>query len=135
MITREQILALDDLGTEVVNVPAWGGPVRVRGMTMRELDLYVDLVTHDDSAKPSIRARVLTWCIVDDQGRPIFQAGDELVVERRSNKVTAPLWAAICRLSGLTEEAKADLGKDSPPLGDSSSTSPSGSAAPSGSSS
>lgn len=127
VITREQILSLDDLGSELVEVPQWGGVVRVRGMTLGEQDRF-ELTLREDKAL--VRARVLTWCVLDaDTGRPLFLEGDAPALAQRSAAVFLRLWEAIARLSGLVDEAS--LGKGSPRAADSPTRSRSDSAAPS----
>ena len=39
-LSREDILKAEDLPTEEVPVPEWGGSVLVRGLTGRERDLF-----------------------------------------------------------------------------------------------
>lgn len=40
VLTREAILSADDLPAETVDVPEWGGKVRIRTMTGSERDAF-----------------------------------------------------------------------------------------------
>lgn len=127
MLTRQEILDLDDLGSELVEVPQWGGAVRVRGMTLAEQDRF-ELAMREDKAL--VRARVLTWCVLDaETRRPLFAEADAPTLARHSAAVFLRLWTVIARLSGLVDEVS--LGKDSPPPAVSPSPSPSASGEPS----
>jgi hypothetical protein len=74
ILSREQILAAQDLTSEEVPVPEWGGTVRVRMMTGAERDaLGASLLGADKKVDMSqYRTRLLAACLVDEEGRPLF---------------------------------------------------------------
>ena len=49
MLTKDQILKSDDLPSEEVSVPEWGGSVMVRSMTGYERDQFEQSVYHENS--------------------------------------------------------------------------------------
>ena len=63
MLTKEQILESDDLKTEVVDVPEWGGEVTIRIMSGTERDafeqaLYESAPKNKGVSLKNIRARL-----------------------------------------------------------------------------
>lgn len=74
LLTRETILSAQDLKSQDVEVPEWGGTVRVRMMTGAERDaLGASLIGPD--RKPDMsqyRTRLLSLCIVGEDGRLLF---------------------------------------------------------------
>lgn len=46
-LTRDAILAADDLRTDSVDIPEWGGAVSVRGLTLGEVNTIVNLSTRN----------------------------------------------------------------------------------------
>lgn len=74
ILSREQILAAQDLASEEVPVPEWGGTVRVRMMTGAERDaLGATLLGADKKVDMSqYRIRLLAACLVDEAGEPLF---------------------------------------------------------------
>lgn len=116
ILTREQILAADDLPRRQVACPEWGGDVFVRGLTARERDLY-DIETlgnRGDQAKMDCwRVRMVGRCIVDEKGKRMFK---DTEIEELANKSAAPvkrLFDAITELSGMTPGAVEDAEKNS----------------------
>ena len=74
ILSRDQILAAQDLASEEISVPEWGGAVRVRMMTGAERDaLGATLLGADKKVDMSqYRIRLLAACLVDEAGQPLF---------------------------------------------------------------
>jgi hypothetical protein len=132
LLSREDILKADDLDTRDVDVPEWGGMVRVRELSGTARDEY-DASKLQRQADGSFdvnlanqRAKLAARCIVGDDGEPLF---NELDIGRLGQKSAAAL-ERVCQvaaeLSGLGEQAEDDAGKDSapPPNDETGSTSP-----------
>jgi hypothetical protein len=116
-LSADDILGADDLGYEDVEVPEWGGTVRVRGMNGTERDRFeAGFVGNDmkrlpkDKALEHYRARLAAACLVDADGKNLFRSTAE--VKRLSEK-SAEALQRVCdvamRLSGLTEEDQDEL--------------------------
>lgn len=110
MLSRDEILAADDLPTEVVSVEEWGGKVIVRGLTARERDAYDESVLdmRGNKAKvkmENIRAELVARCVVDEEGKRVFSDADAKALGKKSAVVVNRLWDVARRLSGMTEEA------------------------------
>lgn len=74
ILSREQILAAQDLRSEEVDVPEWGGSVRVRMMTGTERDtLGATLLGANKKVDMTqYRLRLVATCLVGPDGCPLF---------------------------------------------------------------
>ena len=125
LLTKEQILAAQDLPTEDVAVPEWGGSVRVRGMTGSERDAW-ELLQLDDKKPADIRATLLAFTIVDEKGALVFQPEEISALGKKSAKALQRVFRVAQKLSRITEADVKELEKNSSgaPAGDSPSSSP-----------
>ena len=88
-LTREQIDAASD--AKIIKVPAFGGEVCIRLMSVGDRDSYeLKLLEGDGKAIPDFRSELLSRCICDDKGELLFQL-DPTVYEAtyRSAKAAA----------------------------------------------
>jgi hypothetical protein len=119
MLTRDQILAATDLPTETVNVPEWGGDVRLRSMTGEDRDrwesAWIDYRKQmgDQEDMGHFRAHLLSHVIVDDAGNPLFSESDIARLARLSGKAIVRVSRAAMRMNGIGGEAEAGLEKNS----------------------
>jgi len=125
MLTREQILeAGARVVVEEVNLPALGGVVRVRGLSLAERDRFEEVVLN--KAAPDYRGELLVRSLVGEDGRRL--CGDDEIEKLATLNAAAlqPAFAAAMRLSALRVSDLEELGKGSPaaPGGSSPSTSP-----------
>lgn len=125
LLTKEQILQADDIKTETVPVPEWGGEVRVRGAMAFEMDAYerslymtktdekdkVAVVENMDNAK----ARLVVKCVVGEDGERLFKDEDASALGKKSTSAVNRIFQRIQHLSGRTKEARAALEKNSAP--------------------
>jgi hypothetical protein len=129
LLGRNAILEADDLKTEDVPVPEWGGEVRVRMLTGEERDAYEASMVEmkkDGSAKSNrenVRARLLILCIVNEQGEQMFNRADIKLLGRKSAKALERVINKVNELNGITDEELDSLaeGFDNAPSEDSTS--------------
>lgn len=125
-LTRDAILAAEDITTEDVDVPEWGGFVTVKGLTGRERDQWEAGMWRNAGTKKAkmtlddTRASLVQKTIVDEHGHLLFSLAD---IERLTQKSSAPLqriFLVAQRLSGISdddiEEITSDL-KEGPSAG------------------
>ncbi len=108
MLTKAQILAIDDRKFEDVDVPEWGGSVRIGSMSALARDGYDQLFTEirEKGLKVSIRAHLAAACIVDENGDQIFEPSDVEALGKKSAKALIRIFNRCAELNGLTEAAK-----------------------------
>lgn len=111
MLSREQILAVDDLPGEEVDVPEWGGAVLVRGMTGTERDRFemaMYLAKDDLEGKLILRARVVAWCTLGEDRKPLFTPKDVEWLGAKSGAALDRIFTVAQRLSRIEEKATAE---------------------------
>ncbi len=117
-LTREQILEVKDLQFEDVEVPEWGGTLRVRGLTGIERDRFEDAIL-DQRGKnvkvkmTNMRARLVALSVVDEQGQALFTQTDIGVLGRKSAAALQRVFNVAQRLSGFSDEDLEELAKNS----------------------
>jgi hypothetical protein len=129
LLTKEQILGADDRRTEDVEVPEWGGTVRVRALSGRERDAYeagIVQVRGDGSRNvtlENIRSRLVSLTAVDESGERIFSDGDVKALGEKSAAALERVFDVARKLSGLSEDDVEELAGDfdDAPNGDSTS--------------
>lgn len=115
MLSRDQILAADDLPTEEVDVPEWGGAVLVRGMQGNERDRFEMsmYMTKDNlEEKAIVRARVVAWCTLGEDRKALFTPKDVEWLGRKSARALDRVFDVAKRLSGIGEEATKEAEAD-----------------------
>lgn len=104
MLTKEAILAATDRKTEDVNVPEWGGVVRVSEMSAIDRDHWEATLTADGKINlQNLRARTAALCIVDDKGQRMFSEKEIEALGRKSASALDRIVKAAQRLNKLTE--------------------------------
>jgi hypothetical protein len=112
LLSRTAILAAEDIQYELVEVPEWGGTVRVRSLTGTERDQYDAeswSMTHGgkdaQAALTDFRVRRVARAIVDEDGASMFGAADIAALGRKNGAVIDRLDDVVTRLSGMDDKA------------------------------
>ena len=118
MLNKSQILEAADLGFEEVEVPEWGGSVRVRMMTGSERDAFeteIYEVKGDDVKfnRENFRARLLVRTIADEKNDRIFSDADIQTLGKKSAKVLDRLFAVAQKLNGISAADREEMIKNS----------------------
>jgi len=114
LLNRADILAADDLTTEEVAVPEWGGTVLVRGMTGRERDAFEAGLGQERNGKvvqnfTNTRAKIVIRCTVDAAGNRVFDDADIEVLGEKSGAALDRVFEVAARLSGLGDRDVEEL--------------------------
>lgn len=116
MLTREAILAADDLPKVEVAVPEWGGgSVWIRSFTGAERDAWEQAMMGAGAGRTveNIRARLVVLTAVDANGVRLFADEDADALGSKSARALDRLFTAAARLNGLTRQDVKDLAKNS----------------------
>jgi hypothetical protein len=105
LLSKSAILGAQDLKTEDVHVPAWGGTVRIRAMTGQERDEFRAATTpaEGETGIPvgKFSAALLVATCVDETGVRLFSAADMSALQAKAAaSLDAPAAVAV-RLNGL----------------------------------
>jgi hypothetical protein len=113
-LNREAILKADDTVYEDVNVPEWGGMVRLRGLTGAERD-RMEASIASNPKKPNLvnfRAKMIAASVCDENGGPVFGTADISALGNKSAVALERVFNAAIRLSGMTDEDVKQLTED-----------------------
>lgn len=111
-LTKEQIIQAQDLKTEVVDVPEWGGQVRVRTITAKERDAFETQLASEKGGLENIRAKFVAATLIDEKGKLLF---DEMQISQLGNKSGAAVdkvFAIGQKLAGLGAKDVEELTKN-----------------------
>lgn len=104
LLTRDAILTTNDLVTEDVECPEWGGTVRVRTLTGAERDKYETTMANPKADRTNIRASLAATTIVGEDGNPVFTSKDIAKLGRKSAKALDRIFDVAARLAGITAD-------------------------------
>ena len=136
LLSKTAILAAQDLQTEDVEVPEWGGAVRVRSFTGRERDAFEASMVRGDGRDrrvdlTNMRARLVGLTVIDESGQRLFTDEEADLLGAKSGAALDRVFAIAQKLNGLSGADVDELTKNS--SGVPSAVSTSASALPSGS--
>ena len=105
MLTREEILNTPDLKIVEVEVPEWGGTVKLQELNADAgIALQEEMKKIGDAGSQSgIRELALVLCAIDDEGAPLFKVEDMDALKKKSNRAINRLGEAAWDLVGLGE--------------------------------
>jgi hypothetical protein len=117
ILTKDQILAAQDLETETVEVPQWGGSVMVRSLTARERGQLISSIVDQRAGGRTlklteIQVRTCAMAIVDAQGNRMFEEADIAKLSRKSASALQVVFEVAQRLSGLSDDQVEELTED-----------------------
>lgn len=108
-LTREQIISAADLDYAEVDVPEWGGAVRLRawdGATRDRFDAMALQARERGQQMPhQLRAWIAAMSICDERGELMFSDADIAALARKSARALDRIVEAALRLNGLTADA------------------------------
>lgn len=116
MLTRDQILAAQDVKTQTVDVPEWGGSVLIRCMTGRQRDEFERALS--DQAKlgelgANMRARIVAASVVDENGNAVFTETDIAALGEKNWGPLERIAKAATQLNLLTDASIEQAEKNS----------------------
>lgn len=113
-LTKDQILDAEDRKTEDVEVPEWGGTVRVISLSSRERDAFEQSCVKFKGKKreenlDNIRARLSALTMVDENNERLFTDAEAEALGRKSAAALDRVFMAAQRLNGMTDEDVEEL--------------------------
>ncbi|TGP43470.1 hypothetical protein EN871_16820 [bacterium M00.F.Ca.ET.228.01.1.1] len=112
MLTKEQIFAARDLQTEDVEVPEWGGSVRISVMSGRVREALMDALAEPQKTS-RFQALMLSSTIVDDAGAPMFTTDDVEQLREKNPDILTRLVEVAMRLNKIGAKATEEAEKNS----------------------
>jgi len=106
ILTREAILSAQDLKTETVKVPEWGGEVIISTMTAAARDAWEMSLVGDGKGNyntGNASARLVSYCAVNEKGERLFSDKDAEALGKRSAKAMNRVVRVAQKLNALTD--------------------------------
>lgn len=113
MLTRDQILAAQDRKMKVMKVQEWGGEVIVMTMDGEGRDAFESsLMSNGKRDLKNFRAKLLAFCLVDEQGNRLFTESDINALGKKNAGVLDRLVNAATELNKMSEADVEELAKN-----------------------
>lgn len=114
LLGREAILGIADTQIADVEVPEWGGTVRVRGLTGTDRDAFEGEIAQRKGKSVqmntrNIRARLVQLSVVDADGNRLFSHLDVEALGQKSAKALDRVFSTAMELSGLSDKDVEDM--------------------------
>jgi len=114
LLNKEQIKSVSDLETQDVEVPEWGGTVRLKSLTGAERDRFEASVVQGQGRNTTVnmqnlRAKLVAQSAIGEDGKPLFTEDDVKWLGEKSAKALNRLFNAAQSLSGLSESDVKEL--------------------------
>lgn len=120
LLSKAQILQATDLPTEDVEVPEWGGTVRVRAFSGAARDAFEQAMLKTDAAGKrstdfsNMRARLVAMCLIDvETGERMFEDHEVALLGAKSAAALERVFSACQRLNGMSADAVEGAAKNS----------------------
>jgi len=104
LLDKSAILSHVNLKTEDVDVPEWGGTVRVRELTGAERDRLEASVAGENKDFTNMRARMVAATCVDAGGKRLFSDADVVKLGKLSAIALDRVFWTAMRLSGMSSD-------------------------------
>jgi hypothetical protein len=116
-LSRDTILTADDRTYDTVDIPEWGGEVRISSITAGQRDSYEQSMIEERGKDRKMnlrnaRAKLIVLCAVDEKGMTIFSADDVNKLSRKNAKPVDRLFDACKLIAGLSDEDVDKLTED-----------------------
>jgi hypothetical protein len=113
-LTKEQILTADDIHYEDVDVPGWGGTVRIAEMNGNARDSHAAMLYNRGKGTnfESMRAKLVAFSIVDDEGKLMFSPQDIVELGQKCYKSLDVVYEAADRLNAVSDAAMEETAKN-----------------------
>lgn len=109
LLDRDRILAAQDIASVDVDVPEWGGAVRIRRLKASEAQEFASL---DEAHRDEALYRIVAMSVVDEQGQRLFSENDIKLLRDKAFSALMRIQKAAIELNGLAplaiEQAKND---------------------------
>lgn len=115
LLTKKQVLEADDIKFEIIDVPEWGGQVKVKTMSGPAREMFEKSILGKDGKHDldNLRAKFAAACIVDENDNLLFSAKDLEALGNKSFLALDRIFEAGQRLNILTKQDLADKAKNS----------------------
>lgn len=106
LLTKAQIIAADDIRTQVIDVPEWGegAQVKIKAWSVAQADAYGSMILNrkdDVQFIAQLRETTVSMSIVNEDGSPMFTAKDMAALGKKSPAAINRVHRAALELNKL----------------------------------
>lgn len=118
VLSKADILAMDDLPTKRISIPQWKADVMIRSITASERDQFeqslftqkgTDIVRNTEN----MRAKLCALVLVDEEGNRLFTFNEAYHLGRKSAAALDLIFTEAQKLNGISREDRESLVKNS----------------------
>ena len=102
LLTKSQILEADDIKSEIVDVPEWGGKVKVSGLSAEQSIIVGSIMSEGEDSNPEELAELLVTAAALGMG---WERSDVSALGRKSFSAVERVANKTMDLSGMTNKA------------------------------
>jgi hypothetical protein len=112
MLTRDQVFGAEDIKTEVVDVPEWGGSVIVGTMTGYARDIFESQMLDKKNGNKNMRAKLAAATVQDEEGNLLFSEKDIEALGKKSGAALERIFDAALRINRIGPNDVDELAKN-----------------------
>lgn len=113
LLNKQQVLSANDrTAYHDVEVPEWGGTVRVGTMSIADREeIEIQAQKKGPESLKNLRLRFLVYSLVDENGDKLFSLGDMQKLETKSAKIIDKLFSISQAINGIMDADVEELAK------------------------
>jgi hypothetical protein len=106
MLDKITILSINDIATEIVDVPEWGGQVTIRALSAKNREIMRESVTGEDGEVDitALKVKLIIMSAIDKDGNRLFEQNDFNGLSNKCATAIERLFVVAQRLSKLTNK-------------------------------
>ena len=112
LLSKDQIFACQDVTTETIAMPEWGGEVKIKAMSIGD-QIEFERLNKKSKESANIVCNTLLYCCIDDNGDRLFTEADLKTLEKKSFKAIEKLFRACLSLNALNSDSLEKEAKNS----------------------
>jgi hypothetical protein len=102
ILNRDDVLGSEDIEMIDVEVPEWGGYIRLKTLSAAQAISFIEL---SQEQRAVILPKMVVESAVNLDGSPVFKSGDEHLLKGKSLRAFIRLQSTILEMNGLGEKA------------------------------
>jgi hypothetical protein len=112
-LSKDQILAANDMDLLEIEVPEWSGSVFCRVMSVGERDAYErEWIGKRETGVENFRTKFLQRVLCNKDGELLFNAEEVALLSKKSARVMARLWDKAMKHNHLMADDVEELAKN-----------------------